>query len=141
MTCGTIGCYLNLPESLTEGNPHVEMAIGSLGFEPLFIVNALLLCTGMLGLCKLSMQSHIQNLLKPLLWIGRNSLSIMCIHGVLLIPFVVAGNRILPNSTVLTPVLSTIAVLCVCYPTIYFIKLFVPNMIGIVDNPKSINKI
>lgn len=71
--------FVNLPDSLTIGNPHVEMAVGAYGNPFLFIITALLLCTSLivlLGVIKINNRiSHF------IVFIGRNSMAFLCIHG------------------------------------------------------------
>ena len=75
---GSIVAFLNRPESLTVGNPHVEMSIGAYGNPILFIISATLLVYAIIQFCKMIPQSFLSNGIE---FIGKNSMSFLCLHG------------------------------------------------------------
>ena len=70
-----------------------------------------------------------------LLFIGQNSLTILCVHGTILL----AASKVLPKmglvgvddmSLMLQGIVSYVIVIAVSIPAILLIKRFVPNLVG-----------
>ena len=125
--------YLNLPESLNPACAHVEMSVGALGNWGLFFMNALFMSFALIGVSVL-IDKWISKK-KLLLFIGQNSLTILCIHGTILL---VASN-VLPKlglvgtddmSLVIQGIVSYVIVIIASIPVIMLIKRFVPNLVG-----------
>ena len=125
--------YINLPESLNPACAHVEMSVGALGNWGLFFMNALLMSFALIGL-SVAIDKWISKK-KLLLFIGQNSLTILCIHGTILL----AASKVLPKlglvgtddvSLVLQGVVSYMIVIAVSIPAIMLIKRFAPNLVG-----------
>lgn len=131
MLLGSILSFLNLPESLTTGNPHVEMSISHYGNEVLFLFNACSIVIGMTSVFTYLSHGKLIRLIAPVVtWIGKYSLAILCLHGLFIKPI----NRIISSLPIniewLTNLLTTILVLIICYPIICFVKKYTPNLIG-----------
>ena len=131
---GTILAYYNLPESLTPGCPHVEMSIGHYGNPLLFLLSALALS---LFVILLSQCLDILLRGRALAWcrsrileIGRFSLGIMCIHGVVIVFLhsVLKHFGVMSNAWVILG--EAILALIISYVTIYITIQFVPNLFG-----------
>ena len=125
--------FLNLPQSLNPGSDHVEMAVGAYGNWGLFFLNALLMSFALIGLSVLV--DKWVNKKKLLLFVGQNSLTILCIHGMLLL----LASKVLPKigltgvsdgELLLRGVVSYMIVIAVSIPIILLIKRFVPNLVG-----------
>lgn len=125
--------YLNLPESLNPACAHVEMSVGALGNWGLFFMNALFMSFALIGVSVL-IDKWISKK-KLLLFISQNSLTILCIHGTILL---VASN-VLPKlglvgtddmSLVIQGIVSYVIVIIASIPVIMLIKRFVPNLVG-----------
>ena len=125
--------YMNLPESLNPACDHVEMSVGALGNWGLFFVNALLMSFALIGLSVL-IDKWISKK-KLLLFIGQNSLTILCIHGTILL----AASKVLPKfglvgtddmSLVVQGIVSYVIVIIASIPVIMLIKRFAPNLVG-----------
>ena len=87
LVLGSTMAFTNLPNCLTEGNPHVEMSIGEFGNPILFTATAAMITIGLLALWnKGENVRYLTPINKFMQWLGRNSLSVMCIHGVFLAP-------------------------------------------------------
>ncbi len=125
--------FMNLPESLNPACAHVEMSVGAFGNWGLFFANALLMSMALIGLSVLVDKWVIRKNL--LLFIGRNSLTILCVHGTILL----AASKVLPKmglvgvddmSLMLQGIVSYVIVIAVSIPAILLIKRFVPNLVG-----------
>ena len=125
--------YMNLPESLNPACAHVEMSVGALGNWGLFFMNALLMSFALIGLSVL-IDKWISKK-KLLLFIGQNSLTILCIHGTILL----AASKALSKlglvgtddmSLVIQGIASYAIVIIASIPVIVLIKRFVPNLVG-----------
>ena len=131
---GTILAFYNLPESLTPGCPHVEMSIGHYGNPLLFLFTALALSLFIVLLSQ-CLEELFQSL--KLAWcrsrileIGRFSLGIMCIHGVVIVFLhsVLKHFGVMPNGWVILG--EAILALIISYVAIYITIKFVPNLFG-----------
>lgn len=125
--------FMNLPESLNPACAHVEMSVGAFGNWGLFFANALLMSMALIGLSMLV--DKWVNKKKLLLFIGQNSLTILCVHGTILL----AASKVLPKmglvgvddmSLMLQGIVSYMIVIAVSIPAILLIKRFVPNLVG-----------
>lgn len=125
--------FMNLPESLNPACAHVEMSVGAYGNWGLFFANALLMSMALIGLSVLVDKWVIRK--KLLLFIGQNSLTILCVHGTILL----AASKVLPKiglvgvddmSLMLQGIVSYVIVIAVSIPAILLIKRFVPNLVG-----------
>lgn len=125
--------FKNLPESLNPACAHVEMSVGAFGNWGLFFANALLMSMALIGLSVLVDKWVIRKNL--LLFIGQNSLTILCVHGTILL----AASKVLPKmglvgvddmSLMLQGIVSYVIVIAVSIPAILLIKRFVPNLVG-----------
>ncbi len=125
--------FMNLPESLNPVCPHVEMSVGAMGNWGLFFMNALLMSFAMIGFSVLIDRWIARK--KLLLFIGQNSLTILCIHGMILL----AASKILPKvgltgvsdgALLLQGAVSYLIVIAVSIPLIMVIKRFAPNLVG-----------
>lgn len=125
--------FMNLPESLNPACAHVEMSVGAFGNWGLFFANALLMSMALIGLSVLVDKWVIRK--KLLLFIGQNSLTILCVHGTILL----AASKVLPKiglvgvddmSLMLQGIVSYVIVIAVSIPAILLIKRFVPNLVG-----------
>ena len=131
---GLIGCLtfmMNLPTSLTPGNPHVEMAIGSYGNPLLFLFNSVSLC-GMLILLSMYANKHTCRLYTIVEYYGQNTLSVLCLHPLVLTLCLVV-MRYVPSflqNGILIPVLASIISMIIIPPVIRIMNIFVPNMLG-----------
>ncbi len=129
----SFSAFTNLPQSLNPTSPHVEMSIGALGNWWLFFFNASTMSFATIGLSVLT-----DNLIKQkklLIFIGQNSLTILCIHGIILL----AVSKILPIigltgidnfSLLLRGIISYLIVITASIPIILLIKRFAPNLVG-----------
>ena len=125
--------FVNLPESLNPVCPHVEMSVGAFGNWGLFFMNALLMSFALIGLSVLFDKWVSKK--KLLLFIGQNSLTILCVHGTILL----VASKVLPKigltgvgdgALILQGVVSYAIVIMVSIPVILLIKRFVPNLVG-----------
>lgn len=125
--------YMNLPESLNPACAHVEMSVGAFGNWGLFFANALLMSMALIGLSMLV--DKWVNKKKLLLFIGQNSLTILCVHGTILL----AASKVLPKvgltgvddiSLMIQGIVSYVIVIAASIPVILLIKRFVPNLVG-----------
>ena len=125
--------FMNLPESLNPACAHVEMSVGAFGKWGLFFANALLMSMALIGLSVLVDKWVIRKNL--LLFIGQNSLTILCVHGTILL----VASKVLPKmglvgvddmSLMLQGIVSYVIVIAVSIPAILLIKRFVPNLVG-----------
>lgn len=125
--------FMNLPESLNPACAHVEMSVGAFGNWGLFFANALLMSMALIGLSVLVDKWVIRK--KLLLFIGQNSLTILCVHGTILL----AASKVLPKmglvgvddmSLMLQGIVSYVIVIAVSIPAILLIKRFMPNLVG-----------
>lgn len=128
-----ITAFINLPQSLNPACPHVEMSVGALGNWPLFFLNASLMSFALIGL-SLLIDKYVKGK-KLMLFIGQNSLTLLCVHGTLLM----AVAKVLPKlgltgagdgALLLAGAVSYIMVIAVSIPIIMAIKRFVPNLVG-----------
>ena len=125
--------YLNLPESLNPSCAHVEMAMGSIGNYTLFFCNALLMSMALIGLAML-IDKWLKNKVL-LLYIGRNTLSLLCVHVVLLLGvskmFSLTGLEYeSAEMMILQGIVTYVIVIIVSIPVIMIIRRFIPNMVG-----------
>ena len=125
--------YLNLPESLNPSCAHVEMAMGSIGNYTLFFCNALLMSMALIGLAML-IDKWLKNKVL-LLYIGRNTLSLLCVHVVLLLGvskmFSLMGLEYeSAEMMILQGIVTYVIVIIVSIPVIMIIRRFIPNMVG-----------
>ena len=125
--------FMNLPESLNPACAHVEMSVGAFGNWGLFFANALLMSMALIGLSVLVDKWVIRKNL--LLFIGQNSLTILCVHGTILL----AASKVLSKmglvgvddmSLMLQGIVSYVIVIAVSIPAILLIKRFMPNLVG-----------
>lgn len=128
---GVVMSLFNLPESLTYGNPHVEMATSSYGNPLLFVINAWLICAGITILMKyLEEKIHVPNLLKLQAFYGANTITILCIHGIILAIICQVMQFIGIEANTFTTLLMTLICFAVIYPIINFFNNKIPNIIG-----------
>ena len=125
--------FINLPESLNPACPHVEMSVGAFGNWGLFFMNALLMSFALIGLSVLFDKWVGKK--KLALFIGQNSLTILCVHGTILL----AASKVLPKigltgvgdgALMLQGIVAYVIVIVVSMPVILLIKRFVPNLVG-----------
>lgn len=125
--------FINLPESLNPVCPHVEMSVGAFGNWGLFFMNAMLMSFALIGLSVLI--DKCVNKKKLLLFIGQNSLTILCVHGTILL----VASKVLPKIgligvsdgvLMLQGVVAYMIVILVSIPLILLIKCFAPNLVG-----------
>ena len=125
--------FINLPESLNPACPHVEMSVGAFGNWGLFFMNALLMSFALIGLSVLFDKWVGKK--KLALFIGQNSLTILCVHGTILL----AASKVLPKigltgvgdgALMLQGIVAYVIVIVVSIPVILLIKRFVPNLVG-----------
>ncbi|MBQ2838898.1 MAG: acyltransferase family protein [Muribaculaceae bacterium] len=95
--------------------------------------NALLMSMALIGL--LMLVDKWVNKKKLLLFIGQNSLTILCVHGTILL----AASKVLPKvgltgvddmSLMIQGIVSYVIVIAASIPVILLIKRFVPNLVG-----------
>lgn len=95
--------------------------------------NALLMSMALIGLSMLV--DKWVNKKKLLLFIGQNSLTILCVHGTILL----AASKVLPRvgltgvddmSLMIQGIVSYVIVIAASIPVILLIKRFVPNLVG-----------
>lgn len=131
---GLTGCLtfmMNLPTSLTPGNPHVEMAIGSFGNPLLFLFNSVSLC-GLLIVFSFFANKHTCRLYKIVEYYGQNTLSVLCLHP-LALTLSLGAMHYIPSylqNDILTSVMASIISMIVIPPVIKIMNIFVPNMLG-----------
>ena len=125
--------FINLPESLNPACPHVEMSVGAFGNWGLFFMNALLMSFALVGLSVLFDKWVSKKKLS--LFIGQNSLTILCVHGTILL----TASKVLPKmgltgaddmSLLVQGIVAYVIVIAVSIPVILLIKRFVPNLVG-----------
>lgn len=125
--------FSNLPQSVNPDYYHIDMAGSIIGNWWLFFFNATIMSFATIGLSVL-----IDNLIKQkklLIFIGQNSLTLLCIHGVILMSI----SKMLPHigfnatgdlSLLLQGIISYLIVIVVAIPVIILIKRFAPNLVG-----------
>lgn len=129
---GTILSFYNLPQSLTIDNPHVEMSVGSFGNPLLFLIVAISITVGLLSISKGLIKDNSQmRLIRPILWIGENSIPVLCLHGI----FIAIMSKMLSVINVLFAhdifvIAVTIVSLLLCYPATKIILAYIPNVLG-----------
>ena len=129
---GTIISFFNLPQSLTIDNPHVEMSVGSFGNPLLFLIVATSITIGLLIISKKLIRDNSQiGLIRSILWIGENSIPVLCLHGI----FIAIMSKLF--FVINTPLAHDIVVLVVsivslllCYPATKIILAYMPNVLG-----------
>lgn len=129
---GTILSFLNLPQSLTFDNPHIEMSVGAFGNPLLFLIVSTSITVGLLSISKrlIKFNSNIR-LINPMLWIGENSISVLCIHGF----FIAIVSKLffvmnVPLTHTVVVLAITIISLLLCYPATKVILSYMPNLLG-----------
>jgi fucose 4-O-acetylase-like acetyltransferase len=131
---GTILSFYNLPQSLTPGCPHVEMSIGHYGNPLLFLFSALTLSMFTIllsqGMERLFQRFDLIWVRSRIVGIGRLSLGIMCIHGVVIGFLHTVLNHFGVKFTVLLIFCEAILALLISYMVIYISMKFVPNLFG-----------
>lgn len=132
MFVGTALSQINLPQSLTEGNPHVEISISSYGNPFLFLVVSILLSESVVILCKAMSLHNVlpKSILKIMAFYGANTITILCLHVVFLVVLGGAIKIIGINMYGIEPLLKTIICFIFMYPIILFINSKLPNIIG-----------
>lgn len=129
-----MGCafsLMNRPESLVSGHPHVEMATSSYGNMVLFIFNLTVLCVSTLILSYyLLLKSKNSAIFKFLCFYGENTITILCMHGIILMPLVKFSNVIDTNDSIFFPFLITVVCFLILYPIINTINKYLPNIVG-----------
>lgn len=132
LSLGSFMSFLNTPLSLTPNCPHVEMAVGSYGNVVLFIINSFCITLGLILLSErvmLMKVSKIAYLKDCLIFLGTNSMTILCTHGIFLNIIRAILLRFLPNDTFLS-FLACLITLLVIYPIIPILKEYLPELIG-----------
>ena len=99
-----------------------DVRIHIIGDVFLFYTGALLTILGLLGLARV-LQSRV------LIWLGMNSLIIMCVH-LKLRSVVTAMSNYLPFEDYLG-ILQTILIIVLCIPFVYIINRWFPILIGL----------
>ena len=108
------------------------MSIGVYGCVPLFMINALFITFGLLSILKTMDNNLLHKMTLPLLWIGKNSLLIMCLHGVFVIPMLSLVSVFSLNNTIsfVAKIGITILTILLCYFAKKIIQTYIPNLIG-----------
>ena len=119
----------NLPESLTKGNPHVEMSVSSWGNPLLFILNATLLSMATIVVSKLLESRCNRSVVSLMSFYGANTIVVLCLHGTILKLFQIAFKPFHLSGTIYAIVI-TIVCLAILYHIIKFINSELPNIVG-----------
>lgn len=120
---GSLLAFVNLPDSLTPGNPHVEMSIGEYGNPFLFTLTALSLCISIFMISKIWANYRSS---KYVAFIGENSMAYLCIHGFTNIIVI----RVLSKFWIVSPILVCFFSICICTITTIIINNNCPNIVG-----------
>lgn len=122
----------NLPLSLTEGNPHIELSTSSYGNVLLFLINSSVLCTAVVSLCSAIIGFKLlpAGVIKTLSFYGSNTISVLCFHGILLT--IIKGVIKLLGIEMFgfAPFVVTIIIFMALYPIILFVNSTLPNIVG-----------
>ena len=121
----------NLPDSLTEANPHVEMATSTYGHPLMFMTIAVLMCTAIVALCKKICDGRVgQKAIGFLSFYGANTITVLCFHGIFISLLRVGFKAIGLQDFPMEPIIVTLFCFVLLYPTIVFINSCLPNLIG-----------
>ena len=127
---GTFFSFYNLPTSLSEGLTHIEMSIAHYGNEFLFIVNATMITLGILSVFYNMQKYRVAHYIAPyVMWIGKNSLPILCIHGVVI--NIITKLMVYLSNVCGFHLFVTIITLAICFPIVQMLKKTMPNLLGI----------
>ena len=126
---GTGLSFLNLPESLTQGNPHVEMSVSRYGNPVLFMLNLSLFCVAIVILAREIENRWEGTVLKKLQFYGANTIIILCVHGSILKFFQLTLKSFHFEGTVYALVM-TLVCFTLLPPIINFINSEMPNIVG-----------
>ncbi len=121
--------FYNLPESLTQGNPHVEMSVSSYGNPVLFTLNLSLLCVAIVILAKEIENRWEGAVLKKLQFYGANTIIILCVHGSILKFFQLTLKSFHFREPYM-PLVMTLVCFTLLPPIIHFINSEMPNIVG-----------
>ena len=121
--------FYNLPESLTQGNPHVEMSVSSYGNPVLFTLNLSLLCVAIVILAREIENRWEGAVLKKLQFYGANTIIILCVHGSILKFFQLTLKSFHFEGTIYALVM-TLVCFALLPPIIIFINSEMPNIVG-----------
>ncbi len=131
-TISSFTTFTNLPQSVNPDYYHIDMAGSIIGNWWLFFFNASILSFATIGLSVL-----IDNLIKQkklLIFIGQNTLTILCTHGVILtlisILPIMGFNTTNDWGLLLRGIISYLIVITASIPIILLIKRFAPNLVG-----------
>lgn len=129
----TFTVYTNLPKSLNPTCNHIEMSVGSIGNIWLFFFNATALSFAMIAMSLLIDKININK--SAILYLGKNSLTILCTHGILLsIASKINDFMGLYGTSdidiTLRGLISYLIVATVSIPIIFIIKQYAPNLLG-----------
>lgn len=132
LAVGIVLSQQNLPLSLTEGNPHVELSISSYGNVLLFLLNASILCLAVVCLCRAIIWYALlpKGAIRILSFYGANTISVLCFHGILLTILKNAINLLGIKLFGFEPLVITIIIFLVLYPIILFVNSSLPNLVG-----------
>lgn len=114
----------NLPISLTQGFNHVELSIGAVGIVPLFYFCALLGSFAVVAISFLIQKFYV------LSEMGKNTLTCLGIHGVVIRIVRLASNEIGVNELIYG-IGAVIVVICCTLVINRILRKYVPNMIGL----------
>lgn len=126
---GIVLSLLNLPESLTEGNPHVEMSVSVYGNPLLFLLTAFLLCYATIIISREIVKRCDHKIVKLITYYGSNTITVLCIHGIALQLFQLGLKRFQFEGAYYALIISLL-VFTVLYPIIIFINKYLPNIVG-----------
>lgn len=133
LVMGVVLSLYNLPLSLTEGNPHVELSTSTYGNVFLFLTNLSILCVAVVCLCRVIIEckllpKRVSNILS---FYGANTISVLCFHGIFLI-IIRSIVKILGYNMIgfISPLVITITIFLILYPIILFVNVTLPNIVG-----------
>lgn len=129
LVIGIILSLFNLPESLTKGNPHVEMSISQYGNPFLFFLTSFLLCYAITVICQELEKRLNLRISKFLAFYGSNTITILCVHGVILSVFKMVLKFFRLEGTIYAMIITLLCFL-ILYPIINLINRELPNIVG-----------
>lgn len=126
---GIILSMFNLPESLTEGNPHVEMSISSYGNPLLFLFVSSVLCKAIIIISKELDKRLNKKLVQIIVFYGSNTITVLCVHGIIVRLFNMAFKTFGLEGTSYS-IIVTLICFAILYPIIIFINKEMPCIVG-----------
>ena len=129
LMAGIILSFLNLPESLTEGNPHVEMSISSYGNPLVFLFVSSVLCKAIIIISEELEKRLNKKLVQLMVFYGSNTITVLCVHGIIVRLFNMAFKTFGLEGTLVSFIITLICFV-ILYPIIKFINKEMPCIVG-----------